>query len=283
MGNFKKKKNMKKQIQLIVILLISTLTVSGQSLYSLRDEIKDKYTLKAGIPVKIVETIKDYKYKGIVSKEETIDFSRNGKSITTCRYDKGDMEMYRIREYNENNLKTGDILKRKMGDKGWLTCKSTYYYGKKGLFKIITTITTDYSKDYKSTTSIIECDSLGIFNDCKIYGWDKTPIIHETGLYDYMNNIWTYSKYDSKGHLKRQEKLAINLFKKYNDKGDVIFYPEDSKENNKIFYRVDYNYDELGNWVEKNIYKLIKEGNEIHNEKLFQTISRQIKYKKTSP
>jgi hypothetical protein len=271
---------MKKQIQLIVILLISTLTISGQSLKTIRDQINDKYTLKFGVPVRIVETIKDYKNSGMESKEEIIDFSRNGKSTTTSRYDKGDLEMSNIRVYNENNLKTNDILKRRIGDKGWSTYKTIYYYGKKGLFKIITTLTTDYLKVYTSTTAIVQSDSLGEFTDYKLYYTDYTLTLHETGLFDYKNNICTYSVYDSKGQLKRQEKLAINPSKKYNDKGDVIFYADNSQENNKIFYRVDYKYDESGNWVEKNIYQFRKEGKEIQNEKLFQTVSRKIKYKK---
>lgn len=270
---------MKKQIQLIVILLISTLTINGQSIKTLRNEIKDKYTLKFGDPVRIVETIKDYTNSGVVSKEEINDFSRNGKSITTCRYDNGVLKMNNTRVYNENNLKTSDILKRKIGDKGWTTFKTTYFYGKKGLFKIITTLTTDYSKVYTSSTAIVQCDSLGEFTDYKLKS-DNAQTLHETGLYDYANNIWTYSVYNSKGQLIRQEKLAINPSNKYNNKGDVIFYAEDSQENNKIYYRVDYTYDESGNWVEKNVYKLRKDGDKAVNEKLFQTVSRKIEYKR---
>jgi NAD(P)-dependent dehydrogenase (short-subunit alcohol dehydrogenase family) len=49
---------------------------------------------------------------------------------------------------------------------------------------------------------------------------------------------------------------------------------------NKIYYRVDYTYDESGNWVEKNVYKLRKDGDKAVNEKLFQTVSRKIDYKR---
>lgn len=271
---------MKKQIQLIAILLISNLTISGQSLKPLREQIKDKYSLKFGVPVRIVETTKDYKNNGIESKKEIIDFSKKCDTISTSRFDNGDIEMHHICIYNENNLKTTENLKRKIKDRGWIILETTYKYEKKGLSEVRTTQNIDYKEIKISTTAIVDCDSLGNLTDSKLYNSDKALILHETGEYDYKNNRWTYSVYDSIGQLRRQEKLEIIPTKKFNDKGDVILYARDSQEKNKTFYRVDYKYDEFGNWVEKKIYQFRKDGDKTLNDKLFQTISRKIEYKK---
>ena len=272
---------MKKQIQLLAILLISNLTISGQSLKPLREQIKDKYSLKSGIPVRIVETIKDYKNSGIVeSKKEFIDFSQNSDTISRSRYDSGDLEMLHICVYDQKNNKVAENSKRRIKNKGWITLETNYYYDKNGLSEVKTTHNLDYKEIKISTTAIVDCDSLGNLTDSKLYNSDKALILHETGEYDYRNNSWTYSVYDSIGQLRRQEKLEIIPTKKFNDKGDVILYARDSQEKNKTFYRVDYKYDEFGNWVEKKIYQFRNDGDKALNEKLFQTISRKIEYKK---
>jgi len=274
---------MKKQIQLIAILLILNLTVIGQSLKPLREEIKDKYSLKFGVPVRIVETINDYKNSGIKSKKEFIDFSKNCDTISRIRYDSGDLEMLHICVYNQNNNKTAENSKRRIKDKGWITLETNYYYDKNGLSEVKTIHNVDYKEIKISTTAIVSCGTLGNLTDSKLYNSENVMIIHETGEYDYKNNRWIYSVYDSIGHLKRQEKSEITPFKEFNDKGDVILYARDSQEKNKIFYSVAYKYDEYGNWVEKKIYQFRKNGEKTLNEKLFQTISRKIEYKKARP
>ena len=271
---------MKKQNLLITILLISNLTISGQSLKPLREQIKDKYTLKYGIPIRIVETITDYNNKSTKTKEENIDFSQTGDTITRSRYKNRKLEMANICIYNQDKYKISEKSKRLITNAGWASIETSYYYKGKNLSEVNTTYNNVSSKETKiSTKAIIECDSSGNLTDSKLYNSDNILILHETGKYDYKNNKWIYSAYDSIGGLRQQETLEIIPSKKNNENGDVILYAKDSREKNDIFYRVDYLYDEFGNWIEKRIYKLRKKGNNIQNEKLFQKINRKIEYK----
>ena len=274
---------MNKLILNIVILLLANLTISAQSLYPLRNEIIDKYSLKMGVPIRIAETIKNYKNSGVESKKEFFDFSENGDTITISRYENGDLKMLHVSVYNGNQFKIADNLKRKINDKGWINLTTTYTYNEKGLSEVRKTQNVDYKNLTIITTAIIECDSLGNLIDSKLYDSNKTLTIHETGEYNYEENRWIYKVFDPNEQLQRKEVLEIIPTKEYNDLGDVILYPKNIKQNNKTYYRIEYKYDEFENWINKKVYQFEQEGENKINEKLFETINRKIEYKNNAP
>lgn len=264
-------------LNLLLTLFIASNTYS-QSITSARSNVFEQYTTEHGQPREIRNTNTFYNDSGKEVKEEKITFSRNLDTISELRYKKSQLDA-RLTFIFDKELK---LILRSFSNKvprvGWQRQKAEYRYSNSGLREII-----DYNSDNNiSGIAIFKNDSLGNPVSMKLYDQNNRLLGYETAEYSYGDNTYTYKVYDTSDDLKTTKEYKINSKRssssKYNEYGDVILYPRSWNENDNIYYLLEYKYDELGNWIDKKIFKVEKKGDEFVKKKKDRRFKRKIEY-----
>lgn len=270
---------MRKLTTLITGIILTISLVNGQSLRSAKSDIHKRYVTKYGVPRHIIEYNTFYNNSGIVKKKEIIEFSESLDTIIETRYKDNILDAQLMFVFNFNKQLIFRSFKNKVPLFGWQYEKSNYTYDENGLAKILTTNGNSQLK----TLAIVECDTLGNPTTFKLYDGNKNLIGFETGEYFYDTNKWNHCVFNRIGELLSEEELTIEAVKsdnkKYNAQGDCVLYPGNWSVGNKIYYQVEYKYDELGNWTKQKIYKVAKVKNKLTSKRIYRKFKRKIKYK----
>ena len=250
----------------------------SQSITSGRTKIFEQYKTEYGQPKEIKNTNTFYNKSGIEIKEEKITFSRNLDTISELRYKNSEIDARLTFIFNKENNLIFRSFKNKVPLFGWQSQKAEYNYSDNGIQEII-----DFDSNNKIIRkAIFKNDSLRNPISMKLYDSNNNLLGYEKAEYDYSDNSYIYKVYDSNDNLKTSNQHTIEFKKSksnnYNEHGDVILYPRNWDENDNVYYVLKYKYDNLGNWIDKRIYKVEKKGDRFVNKEKDRRFKRKIEY-----
>lgn len=269
---------MKNPLLNLFLIFFIAFSTHSQSITSARSNVFEQYTTQYGQPKEIRTTNIFYNDSGKEVKEEKITFSRNLDTISELRYKNSELDAILTFIFDKDRKLTFRSFTNKVPLFGWQRQKAEYRYNDIGLTEII-----DYdSNNNISRKAIFENDSLGNPISMKLYDGNNRLLGYEKAKYNYSNNTYTYKVYDSNEDLKTTKEYSmdtkISNSSRYNEFGDVILYSRNWNENDNIFYLIEYKYDELGNWVDKKIFKVEKKGDRFGKKEKDRRFKRKIKY-----
>ncbi|WP_298248341.1 hypothetical protein [uncultured Christiangramia sp.] len=269
---------MKKLLRNIIPIFLIAFNSYSQSITSGRTKVFEQYNTEFGKPKEIKNKNTFYNKSGKEIKEEKITFSKNLDTITELRYKNSQLDARLVFIFDEDKNLIFRSFKNKVPLFGWQSQKAEYKYNRKGIQEI-----NDLDPNNNILRkAIFENDSIGNPISMKLYDRNNNLLGYETAEYKYSNNSYTYKVYDSKENLKTSSQHTIDnkqsKSNNYNEHGDVISYPRNWNENDNIYYLLEYKYDDMGNWVEKKIYKVEKQGDTFVNKEKDRRFKRKIEY-----
>lgn len=143
-----------------------------------------------------------------------------------------------------------------------------------------------YEKHYSKEKELIDYvqfdyDSSNRPNKMSLFNATGELRSYETAEYNENEGTYNYKVFDSSGSLITEEKEYFNLDKtsnQYNKQGDLAFLKWPTSNPNKdVFHRLEYKYDDMGNWIKRTWIILV--GKKANKRS---TISRKIIYTKTN-
>lgn len=264
---------------LTCIFLICCLISKGQSIRSLKSDIYKSYVPKYGTIEKIVNTNTFYSKSGAKTKKDIYEFSSEMDTIVEKRYENSEQTAELVFVFNKNKQLTSRSFKRKIPYGGWTFDLATFKYDSTGLIerKEID------SKGNQISYAAIKNDSLSNPIELRLFDKNSNLFGYETATYDYINNNWTYKVFDNIGNVKTVKNYAIDLKdnpeRKYNEKGDCIYYPRNWSEDDDIYFELEIKYDKLGNWIQKKIYEIKITGDKVIERNINRKFKRKIVYR----
>ena len=269
---------MNKKYILLLLLIFTAVSNKSQSISSARSNTYKNYHTKYGNPLRIKEITTFYN-KNISSIKEIIEFSKNSDTIVIKKYKKNKLNSQIKFIFNDDKKLIFRTCNVKVPLLGWKYEESKYKYENNGLIEIFTT---DGNNNLINLAKF-KCDSIG--NPLKLSNFDNhyNLIGYETAEYFYNKNKWTHRIFNVSGDTIYKKNFVIETvksqFDKYNEHGDLVYYPKNGKNENKGFSLIKYKYDKLGNWIQKKYYNVIQIDGEIVSKELHQKIKRKIKYR----
>jgi len=188
-----------------------------------------------------------------------------------------------LRSYNESNrIKKIENLKW-INTKGYQSGHTLFHYH----------ISNNYTqRDYNQLGQIIYISNFYFDGDTNLirletFTGDSSLIGFETAEYNYDNNLMRISQYNRYSKLintlespiRSGPQFVQSPTNKYNQYGDLVYTERNWSKKDKVFFTIEYIYDDLGNWVSQKRYKNIKNRNGIIKSKNIDMIkTRDIKY-----
>ncbi len=231
--------------------------------------LPEKITYKYDSIGNIIEEV-SYDQNGIIHRKLGFEYNKNGKKIEENYFDRKHMSRLRI------DRKSINIYDPNL--KYMLTATSTFNYDLKGN---LIQVSNFFPKDSLESKLIYKYDLIGNQIENILYNADGTIVWKRNYAYDSSRSIIEFSqnkngvknkntcKYDSFGNiiehfyysgstLSDSYKLVRKDSYKYNSLGDII---ENSTYNEKgvLEDRITFNYDALGNLIEKMVFERVNE------------------------
>jgi len=270
---------MRKLLLSIGLLILIFAQGKSQSLGSLKRDVFKSFMPKHGIPEQIIRTQSFYSTSEVKKQKNIIDFSARLDTIMEKRFEDELIKAQAMYLFDDNKRLVYISFKEKVSSFGWQEKHTYYKYDNNGLSEIRRTNVLDQLIDQTRTKS----DSLHNPIYLIWYNADLNLKGYETGEYLYAQNKCIRRMYNNQAELQSKEECSIESKEsdesKFNQYGDCTFYPRAWFENDKVYFQVDYKYDELGNWIEKKLYRLIIVENKVTDKTVLQKIKRKIKYR----
>lgn len=262
----------------VLALLFFMLNARSQSISSILSNTFEGYSLKVGKPSKITKHTTFYVSSGVKKETAMVTYTQSLDTIIEKRFEESQLVAELVFIFDSKRNLIYRTFKNKVPLIGWQFESTTYVYDNTGLIE-------RKSKDKLGRQlflSKIKNDSLNNPVSLKTYDSKNNLVGYELADYDYPKNTWTHLVFSGNTTLISRNKRTIAKSSSenyvYNEFGDAVLYPRNWSKFDKRYFQIEYKYDKRGNWIDKKVFEVIKQGDEFKNKRLNKRIKRKIKY-----